>query len=69
MNKDLKAFIRHCLQDDEFLCGGIPTKESYYFKKLGWEQDSAEADTFYKAMVALYYLGRGELPKEMTYQA
>lgn len=52
------SFARHCMTDDEFLCGGIPTKESYYLKKLGWTEDSPETNEFYTAMCNLAALQR-----------
>lgn len=38
------------MTDSEFNCGGIPTKEDYYLKKLGWDVDSEELHKFYDAM-------------------
>lgn len=53
INNTVKNFASHCLQDSEFLAGGIPTKEDFYCKKLGWDKDSEELSKFYEAMYIL----------------
>ena len=55
-------FVKHCIADDEFGCGGIPTKESYYLKKLGW--DEATINKFYDAMIAIKYMNDDANRKE-----
>lgn len=54
------SFMRHCLSDDEALAWGIPTKESYYLKKLGWDNDSDETEAFYTALYILLRLRQGK---------
>lgn len=44
-------FVKHCMADEEFGCGGIPTKESYYLKKLDWSGE--EINKFYDAIWTL----------------
>ena len=58
MDNTILNFVKHCLTDDEFLSGGIPTKEKYYLKKLGWTEDCKECSQFYNAMYILYQLNR-----------
>lgn len=55
--KNLKPFIKHCMEDNEFwLSGGIPTKESYYIDKLNLNQE--QVHMFYEAMVTLQQLSK-----------
>lgn len=62
MKKDLRPFIRHCLEDTEFwMGGGIPTKEQYYLKKLNMTEE--QEHEFYTAMCSLQHLAR-ELKEE-----
>ena len=55
-------FVRHCMTDDEFRCGGIPTRESYYLKKLGW--DEATTNKFYEAMCTIKFMNDDENRRE-----
>lgn len=55
-------FVKHCIADDEFGCGGIPTKESYYLKKLGW--DEATINKFYEAMCTIKFMNDDANRKE-----
>ena len=55
-------FARHCMTDDEFECGGIPTRESYYLKKLGW--DEATINKFYEAMCTIKFMNDDANRKE-----
>ena len=57
MKKDLRNFIKHCMTDEEFwLAGGIPTKETYYIDKLNLTDD--QLSVFYEAMVSLQQLSK-----------
>lgn len=53
MTNTVYNFVKHCLTDDEFDCGGIPTKEKYYLKKLGWTPNDEITNRFYNAMYEL----------------
>ena len=59
-NNTVWNFAKHCMSDSEFLCGGIPTKEKYYLKKLGWKADDENCCKFYEAMCALANLDATE---------
>ena len=60
MNTTILNFVKHCLTDNEFMdAGGIPTKEKFYLKKLGWEIGSEELSRFYDAVYALRELIKG----------
>lgn len=57
MKKDLRTFIKHCLEDKEFwMAGGIPTKEQYYIKKLNMTEE--QVHEFYEAMCSLQRLAK-----------
>lgn len=49
-------FAKHCLGDAEWNAGGIPSKEKYYLRKLGWTEDSNELKDFYNALRIIWYL-------------
>lgn len=55
-------FVKHCMADEEFGCGGIPTKETYYLKKLGWSE--AEIHKFYEAMCTIKFMNDDANRKE-----
>lgn len=62
-NKDLRPFIRHCMEDREFWNAvGIPTKECFYIEKLGMNQE--QIDKFYECIGGLVYLSK-ELNKKL----
>lgn len=62
-NKDLRPFIKHCLEDREFWNAvGIPTKERFYIEKLKMNQE--QIDKFYECMVSLVRLSK-ELNKKL----
>lgn len=57
MKKDLRPFIKHCMEDKEFwISGGIPTKEEYYINKLDLTEE--QVAVFYDAMVSLQQLAK-----------
>ena len=57
MKKDLRTFVKHCMEDSEFwVSGGIPTKEEFYIKKLGLSEE--QLAVFYDAMVSLQQLSK-----------
>lgn len=58
MNNTLINFVKHCMEDEEFNRGGIPTKEKMYLKKLGIDIGSEELGMFYDAMYLLYELNK-----------
>lgn len=58
MNNTVYAFVRHCLLDDEFNRGGIPSKESDYLERLGWTVDDENTHRFYDAVCELYELNK-----------
>lgn len=58
--KTLRPFIEYCLHDEEFLAGGIPTKEEFYKKKLNMTEE--QLSKFYDGMYILYHLSK-ELKK------
>lgn len=58
MNNTLMNFVKHCMEDEEYNRGGIPTKEKMYLKKLGIEIGSEELRMFYDAMYILYELNK-----------
>lgn len=61
--KDLRPFIKHCMEDREFWNAvGIPTKECFYIEKLGMNQE--QIDKFYECMVGLVRLSK-ELNKKL----
>ena len=54
---NLKHFITHCINDEEFwLRGGIPTKEKYYIEKLQMTEE--QISVFYEAMCSLQHLAK-----------
>ena len=55
-NNLIISFAKHCLSDPEWLAGGIPAKEKYYFWKLDWTPE--DASEFYKALGAIYCMAR-----------
>ena len=57
-NNTVWNFAKHCMVDSEFLRGGIPTKEEYYLKKLGWKAGDENCNRFYEAMIALWKLNK-----------
>ncbi len=59
-NNTVWNFAKHCMSDPEFLYGGIPTKEKYYLKKLGWKEGDENCCRFYEAMYALANLDATE---------
>ena len=50
MDKTLMPVIKAILQDDEFLCGGIFTKEKYYAQKYNLTMEQIS-----NMQVCLYY--------------
>lgn len=54
------AFAKHCMEDDEFNRGGLPAKEAYYLKKLGWNRESDELAEFYKALTTIQIIQEGK---------
>ena len=54
---DLKHFITHCINDEEFwLRGGIPTNEKEYIRKLNMTEE--QTHEFYEAMCSLQHLAK-----------
>ena len=59
--KTIYGFARHCMNDLEFNCGGIPTKEESYIKALGLGSvlpngeviSTEDLGKFYDAMIIL----------------
>ena len=59
--KTIYGFARHCMNDLEFNCGGIPTKEEAYIKALelgkvlpnGEVLSTEDLGKFYDAMITL----------------
>lgn len=59
MRNDLVyGYFRHCMQDVEANAGGIPTKEQYWLKRLGWEEDGEEENEFFKAFFTIWRLNK-----------
>lgn len=55
--KDLRPFIKHCMEDSEFWNAvGIPTKEKYYINKLGMTQE--QISKFYECIIGLVQLSK-----------
>ena len=54
--KTVYNFAKHCLNDPEWNAGGMPTKEEYYLKKLGWTTESDELEIFYNALRKIWRL-------------
>lgn len=49
-------FVRHCMADPEFFCGGIPKKYDYFVSHIGMSADDAEK--FIRAMHTITRLER-----------
>lgn len=60
----VSGFIKHCLADEEVRMGGIPTKEKYYFKKLGWKENDEVVERFYNAISELLKIRYDEEEKQ-----
>lgn len=70
------GFAKHCMQDDEFQRGGIPTGETDWLKSIGMEftvhedgviEIGEDASRFYTAMATLYELDRKYSRKDGRY--